>query len=112
MVEKAKHEFTKFLQDVVTTHKEEFLGFDMAVKNHRLDAFCFKYLEGRSFFLNFAEALKMTLTPCHVQASVERGFSANKSLLVENLQKESLVSQRIVYDYMNVNGLKAHEIII
>ena len=39
MVAEAKHEFTKFLKDVVTTHKEEFWGFDMAVKDHRLDSF-------------------------------------------------------------------------
>ena len=39
MVAEAKHEFTKFWKDVVTTHKEEFWGFDMAVKDHRLDPF-------------------------------------------------------------------------
>lgn len=39
MVKKAKRKFTKFLQDVVTTHTEEFFGFDMAVKDHDLDAF-------------------------------------------------------------------------
>lgn len=69
MVEEVKREFTKFLQDV-TAHKEEFLGFDMAVKDHFLNAFCFKYLEGRLSFSNFAESLKMVLTLCHGQASV------------------------------------------
>lgn len=39
MLEKAKRKFTKFLQDVVTTHIEEFFGFDMAVKDHDLDVF-------------------------------------------------------------------------
>ena len=79
MVEEAKSKFTKFFQDIVTNHKEEFLGFSMAVKDHRLDVFYFKYLEGRSSFSNFAEALKVVLTLSHGQASVERDFCVNKS---------------------------------
>ena len=46
----------------------------------------------------------------HGQASIGRGFSINKSLLVENLHKESLTAQHIVYDHMKVNDLEAHEI--
>ena len=99
------------MQDVLTTNKEEFLGFDMAVKDHCLDAFYLKYLERKLSFSNFGEALKIILTFCHWQASVECGFSV-LALIVESLQKESLESQPIVYDHMNVNGLKAHEIII
>ena len=71
----------------MATHKEEFLRSDMAVKDHRLGVFYFKYLEGRSSFSNFAEALKMVLTISHGQTSVEYGFRVNKSLLFENLQK-------------------------
>ena len=65
MVEEAKPKFTKFLQDVLTTYKEEFLVFGMTVKDHRLGAFYFKYLAGRSSFSKFAEALKMILTLSH-----------------------------------------------
>ena len=32
------------------------------------------------------------------QATVERGFSINTALVVENLKEESVVSQRIVFD--------------
>ena len=31
-----------------------------------------------------------------------RGFSVNREVLVENLKQQSLVSQRIVYNYMTV----------
>ena len=97
----------KFLQGVVTTHEEEFWGFDMAVKDHHhLDAFYLNYLEERSSFSNFVEAWKMILTLSHRQASVEYSFSVDKSLLIKSLQKESLVSQHIVYVHMNVNGVK------
>lgn len=36
------------------------------------------------------------------QAAVERGFSLNKEMLMENLQQKSLISQRMVYDYMTM----------
>ena len=39
----------------------------------------------------------------HGQSAVERGFSINKELLVENLQEKSLVPQRVVYDHINSN---------
>ena len=108
IVEDAKWEFTKFLQDIVAVHKEEFLAFD--IKDQRLDAFYFGYLEGRPSLSNLAEVLKVILTLSQGQASIERGFSINKSLLVENLHKESLTAQHIVYDHMKVNDLEAHEI--
>ena len=59
-----------------------------------------------------AEVLKIVLTLSHGQASVERGFSVNKSLLVENLSAKSLISQRIVYDHMNFHNLTPENFII
>ena len=44
----------------------------------------------------------------HGQASVESGFSVNQSMLVENLQEESLIAQRQVYDgQQSLGGLKS-----
>lgn len=37
-------------------------------------------------------------------ATVERGFSVNDSLLVENLQERSLIAQRVVYDSIKAAG--------
>ena len=45
----------------------------------------------------------------HGQSAVERGFSINKELLVENLQEKSLVSQRMVYDHISTNKINIHE---
>ena len=59
-----------------------------------------------------AKVLKIVLTLSHGQASVERGFSVNKSLLVENLSAKSLISQRIVYDHMNFHNLTPENFII
>ena len=40
--------------------------------------------------------VKLVLTLSHGQAGVERGFSVNKDILVENMQELSLFSQRQV----------------
>ena len=47
--------------------------------------------------------MKVVLTISYGQASVERGFSVNKNLLVENLQESSLIAQRRVVDCMDAN---------
>ena len=48
------------------------------------------------------------MTLSHGQASIEHGFSVNKTLLVDNLSVISLVSQRITHDPMNANNLLPH----
>ena len=40
----------------------------------------------------------------HGQASVERGFSINKEIEVENLHEQSVVGQRVVYDHVHSVG--------
>ena len=63
-----------------------------------------------SWFKKLAEVLKIILTLSHGQASVERGFSVNKSLLVENIATKSLIVQRIVYENMKVNNVSAEDV--
>ena len=41
---------------------------------------------------------------------MERGFSVNKSLLVENLATKSLIAQRVVYDHMKVNNVSVEDV--
>ena len=40
----------------------------------------------------------------HGQASVERGFSINKHLIVENQQQDNLIGRRLVKDAINHAG--------
>ena len=40
----------------------------------------------------------------HGQATVEKGFSVNKEVEVENLKEHTLVAQRIVCDHVNSVG--------
>ena len=44
-------------------------------------------------------------------AAVERGFSVNSNVLIENLSKESLVAQRTVYDaILDAGGIEQIEV--
>lgn len=52
-------------------------------------------------FQNCWRVCKLVLTLSHGQAAVERGFSINKEVLVENMEKSSLISQRLVIDYLH-----------
>lgn len=45
---------------------------------------------------------KLALVLSHGQASVERGFSINKELIVENPKELSLVAQRLIVDLLGV----------
>ena len=108
-VEEAKQEFPKILR-VCKENRQDFLNFDS--DNDRLDTFYRSHIENMKSIEKIAEVLKKFLTLSHGQASVERGFSVNKSLLVENLTAKSLVSQRIVYDHMNFHNLTPENFII
>ena len=46
----------------------------------------------------------------HGQASVERGFSVNSNLLVENMPEDSLTAQRIVQDHVKSLKPEVYEV--
>ena len=48
----------------------------------------------------------------HGQAQVERGFSVNKNLLVENQHTTTLTAQRIIRDHMVYHELESSNLII
>ena len=95
---------------MVKERREDFIEFDVTGESYLLDTFYWKLLEGTSLFKRLAEVLKIILTLSHSQASVERGFIINKSLLAENLATKSLIAQRIVYDYMKVSNVSAEDV--
>ena len=49
-------------------------------------------------------------TLSHGQSQVERGFSINKEIVIENLHSSSLPAQRIVYDYLKASEKNIHDI--
>ena len=55
---------------------------------------------------------KSTSTTTLIKLNIldRRGFSVNKSLLVENMHAKSLVCQRIVVDHMKSNGYNSYDV--
>lgn len=89
-------EYNAFLEDEVKKFSNEFKEFDPS--KNRLDAFLGIHLSVQKY-TKVWEVIKIVLLFSHGQASVERGFSVNKAIEVENLKENSYVSQRLVYDY-------------
>ncbi|XP_067143074.1 uncharacterized protein [Centruroides vittatus] len=63
-----------------------------------LDTFYCEIMKDDRQLQDLWSIIKISLSFSHGNASVESGFSVNKSLLSENLKEESLVAQCLVYD--------------
>ena len=105
--DKAKQEYETFLTSVVVTDQDKFLSYDM--DKNRLDSFLSGYMKGVAKFAHLWKVCKIIFTLCHGQADIERGFSVNKELLIENMKQKSLVSQRIVCDQLSDYTNQLHE---
>lgn len=73
-------------------------------KEERLDHFWVRLIDSRSGYANLLSFIKLICILFHGNASLERGFSINSACLVENLMKDSLVGQRVVYDAITEAG--------
>lgn len=67
-----------------------------------LDEFCLELLKVDSSYKHLWKVVRLVLS--HGQATVERGFSVNRQVSVENLKEISYVPQRIVYDAVSKTG--------
>ncbi|KAE8742180.1 hypothetical protein FOCC_FOCC012266 [Frankliniella occidentalis] len=67
-------------------------------KHQRVDHFWRDLLKDKEECKTLYKFLREVLILSHGQAFVERGFSINKEIIVENQLDESLVAQRLVYD--------------
>ena len=86
----------KFVSDAKQFHHDKFSSFSL--EENRLDAFYFELLSGKRDFKELWDTMKFLLTLSYDQASVERGFSVNKEVLVPNLKEVSLVAQCFIHD--------------
>jgi hypothetical protein len=73
-------------------------------KEHRLDQFLHEIVKQEDVDDALLSFMKQILVLFHGNAAVERSFSINKECLVENLQEDSLVAQRCVYDAVAAFG--------
>ena len=95
-------QFAAYMAEVVAQNHSEFKEFSPDAD--RLDTFFFKNMEGPLHFSKLWPVVKKLLVLSHGQATVERGFSINTQLVVENLKADSIVSQRTVYDAVSTAG--------
>ena len=88
-------------------NREKFASFDKLYDAG--DVFLSNFLHKIPKYKVIWKVCSIIFVLSHGQSAVERGFSINKELLVENLQAKSLVSQRMVYDHINSNKINIHE---
>ena len=94
-------QFAIFLDSIPVFGSERFANSQSA--EDRLDTLFFECMANESYKSLFS-VVKLILILSHGQATVERGFSVNKEVEVENLKEHTLVAERIVCDHVNSVG--------
>ena len=100
--DKVMKQFSHFHDNSLTADSEAFKGF--SVETDRVDTFYFDRLANKADLKELCKVVKLLLTLSHGQATVERGFSSNKEVMVENLAQHSLVAQRVICDHVQSVG--------
>ena len=95
VAEKAKSQYFDFTQEE---------NFEFSLVNTRLDDFFRIKLTGKHEFNELRTVIKILLIFFHGNAFVESGFSINKNVLVENMQEQSMISQRLILDQIKKCG--------
>ncbi|KAK9543284.1 hypothetical protein VZT92_001075 [Zoarces viviparus] len=96
--DKVLSQYKAFSLDVNTNHKAEFHEFVYSFME--LDEFSSRYLSVKEEYAELWNIMKCLFTLSHGQAAVERGYSVNKDMLVENLQEKTIIAMRLVHDAM------------
>lgn len=91
-------EYTELLQEF----KHELRMFERSIS--RLDEFFRDLLCSNPSYKELWNAVRLLLVLSHGQATVERGFSVNRQISVENLKGLSYISQRIICDAVERAG--------
>ena len=74
-----------------------------------LDEFYFDIVKVPNF-RELSSLLKIILSLSHGQADVERGFSLNSGALQDNIADKSIVSKRLIKDYLLSSNKKPHTV--
>lgn len=97
--DRIKLQFDNLISLSTTRFNEKFESFDE--KEHSLDVFYSDLFKTKQAFPNGCDDLyslvKDVLILSHGQADVEKGFSINKGMLIENLHEETLVNLRLFF---------------
>ena len=84
--------------------RSRFQEFDSHKEEDRVDTLFYSCLASNKQYAELWSVIKQLLLLSHGQATVERGFSMNKEVSVENLNQESLVAMRKIVEYVQKCG--------
>ena len=105
--DQATQEFQTFMDENVKMKTLVFSSFDE--ETTRLDHFYFKSIMiGRYEIISFI--LKIIFTVSHGQVSVKRGISLNDSVNQTNIAPETIISKRLIKDYILANKIAVDKV--
>ena len=100
--DKTTEQFTNFIDSQLKLYAEKFRCFDSSTKD--LDEFYFNDIDLQSF-KELSFLVKIILTLCNVQASAERSFSVNNTVINVNMSQDSIVAKKIIKYHVISNKL-------
>ena len=93
----------EFVEQKVHKHEQaSFESFNHQKDIDRLDTLLYQSVGKDSAYKQLWQVFRLLLILSHGQASVEKGFSINKEIMVKNMREESFVGQRLIQDYVSV----------
>ena len=102
----AKAEYKCFLSREVAVDIEKFSSFNNS--KERVDTSLGSYLNKIDACKHTWMVMIFVFPLSHGQFQVERGFNIIDNIMVENMHNNSLIAQRIVYDYLKCNNFQPH----
>nr|CAD7427210.1 unnamed protein product [Timema monikensis] len=104
LAENAKKEYLHFCNLKKSELQEIFRPCDQFSDEVGLDTIYGSFLIGEANYKHLWEVIKICLVLSHGNATVEGGFSVNKSLLVENMHEKTVTAQRHIHDEIQEAG--------
>nr|CAD7457966.1 unnamed protein product [Timema tahoe] len=104
LAENAKKEYLHFCNLKKSELQEIFRPCDQFSDEVGLDTIYGSFLIGDANYKHLWEVIKICLVLSHGNATVEGGFSVNKSLLVENMHEKTVIAQRHIHDEIQEAG--------
>lgn len=95
-------QYYSFLDNIPSLGSVKFTSFDK--KNDSVDILFHDCMSCSDKYTELYKFLKLVLVLSHGQAGVERGFSVNRQVEVENMKHETLVAQRVICDHVKTVG--------
>jgi hypothetical protein len=97
-------QYVRYLEDISTKDASTFTCFKPS--ESRLDTLMYQTMANNEGYCKLWAAVRQILLLSHGQATVERGFSVNRQIEVENRSEFSYIAQRTVCDHLtDVGGL-------